>query len=249
LGLSQTLFRSNPNSDFKRGATNITQTTPPTAESKPNWKHGATTFLKEHQNGVMLTAFLAAFAFAVLYQLGYMSVQWDEMPHLYGATLLLRMDWWSYMTTYGYYPPVFDLATTVSFGVFGINQVAGRLVALTFSVLAIALVYVFAKNAYGAKNALVAAIILGTMPGFFWLSRVTMLETTLIFFFMLVMFAFYRWINQNTNKALLFSGLALGIGVLAKYQIVVAAAAMLLSICSSVGAASNSASPNSSSSW
>ena len=68
------------------------------------------------------------------------------------------------------------------------------------------------------------------MPGFFWLSRVTMIETMLIFFFTLVMFAFYSWITKDSNKALIFSGLTLGIGVLAKYQIVVAAIAMFLSI-------------------
>ena len=69
------------------------------------------------------------------------------------------------------------------------------------------------------------------MPGFFWLSRVTMLETMLIFFFTLVMFAFYTWLNKDgSNRALVLCGLALGIGVLAKYQIIVAALAMLLSI-------------------
>jgi 4-amino-4-deoxy-L-arabinose transferase-like glycosyltransferase len=68
------------------------------------------------------------------------------------------------------------------------------------------------------------------MPGFFWLSRVTMLETMLIFFFTLVMFTFYSWITKDTYKTLLFSGLVLGIGFLAKYQIIVATIAMILSI-------------------
>ena len=159
-----------------------------------------------------------------------MSVQWDEMPHLYGATMLSRGQTWDYMTTYGYYPPIFDLVTTGFFQIFGATQVAGRLVAVTFSVLAIGLLFEFTKKTYGQRNALIASILLGTMPGFFWLSRVTMLETMLIFFFTLVMFAFYSWITKDSNKALIFSGLALGIGVLAKYQIIVAAIAMLLSI-------------------
>ena len=69
------------------------------------------------------------------------------------------------------------------------------------------------------------------MPGFFWLSRVTMLETMLIFFFTLTMFAFFTWLSkEGDTRALAFCGLALGIGVLAKYQIIVAAIAMLLSI-------------------
>jgi len=175
-------------------------------------------------------AFLIGFVVAALYNLGYMSVQWDEMPHLYGATLLSRGLTWDYMTTYGYYPPIFDLVTTGYFQIFGATQVAGRLVAATFSLLAIGLLFEFTTKTYGPKNALIASVLLGTMPGFFWLSRVTMLETMLIFFFTLAMFAFYSWITKDSNKTLLFSGLALGIGVLAKYQIIVAAIAMILSI-------------------
>ena len=186
--------------------------------------------MEKHQYRPALLIFLVIFAVAVLFDLGYMSVQWDEMPHLYGATLLSRGQTWDYMTTYGYYPPIFDLITTGSFQIFGVNQIAGRLVAATFSVLAIGLLFEFTKKTYGPKNALVASVLLGTMPGFFWLSRVTMLETTLIFFFTLVMFAFYQWITKDTYKTLIFSGLALGIGVLAKYQMIVAAIAMLLSI-------------------
>ena len=180
---------------------------------------------------MVLLAFLVVFALAAAYSLGYMSVQWDEMPHLFGATLLSRGQVWDYMTTYGYYPPIFDLVTTGFFGVFGANEVAGRLVAVVFSVLAIWLLFEFTKRTYGPKNALIASIVLGTMPGFFWLSRVTMLETMLIFFFTLTMFAFYTWLSkEGSYRALVFSGLALGIGVLAKYQIIVAALAMLLSI-------------------
>jgi 4-amino-4-deoxy-L-arabinose transferase-like glycosyltransferase len=44
------------------------------------------------------------------------------------------------------------------------------------------------------------------------------------------MFFFYSWITKNGNKALLFSGLTLGIGILAKYEILVAAIAMLATV-------------------
>jgi 4-amino-4-deoxy-L-arabinose transferase-like glycosyltransferase len=160
-----------------------------------------------------------------------MSVQWDEMPHLNAGSLLARGNSWSYMTTYAYYPPIFDLVTMAYLQVFGVNQVAGRLVAVTFSALAIWLLFEFTKRIYSAKNALIASVILGTMPGFFWLSRVTMIETMMIFFFTLVMFAFYTWLVKDRGyKPLVFTGVALGIGVLAKYQIIVAALAMLLCI-------------------
>ncbi len=187
-------------------------------------------FMMKHQYRPALLIVLIAFACAAIFNLGYMSVQWDEMPHLYGGVLLSQGQMWDYMTTYGYYPPVFDLVTTGFFQVFGVNEVAGRLVAVTFGVLAIWVTFEFAKKSYGAKNALIAAALLATMPGFLWLSRVTMLETMLIFFFTLIMFAFSTWLTNNSYKALVFSGLALGIGVLAKYQVVVAALAMLLCV-------------------
>lgn len=178
-----------------------------------------------------LLLFLVIFTISATHNLGYMSVQWDEMPHLMGATMLSRGQTWEYMTTYAYYPPIFDLITTGYFQVFGVNDVAGRLVAVTFAVLSIWLLFEFTKRTYGEKKALIASILLGTMPGFFWLSRVTMLETMLIFFFTLVMFTFFTWLNKdNSNRALILSGVALGIGVLAKYQIIVAGFAMLLSI-------------------
>ncbi len=192
---------------------------------------GAQSFVQRHKYHLMLLAFLVVFTLAATYSIGYMSVQWDEMPHLLGAKMLLTGQVSLYITTYGYYPPLFDLLTTGVFGVFGLTDVAGRMLAVVFAVLSIALVFQFAKKIYGEKHALIAAVLLGTMPGFFWLSRVTMLETMLIFFFTLVMFAFYTWLNETGNsKALIYSGLALGIGVLAKYQIIVAALAMLLSI-------------------
>jgi 4-amino-4-deoxy-L-arabinose transferase-like glycosyltransferase len=187
-------------------------------------------FMEKYQYRPALLIVLVVFALAAVWNLGYMSVQWDEMPHLGGAVLLSHGQLWDYMTIYGYYPPAFDIVTTGYFQIFGINEVAGRLVAVTFALLAIAVTFELAKKSYGAKNALIASALLATMPGFFWLSRVTMLETMLIFFFTLTMFAFSTWLEKNSYKALIFSGLALGIGVLAKYQLVVAAIAMLLCV-------------------
>jgi hypothetical protein len=226
LLLSQTLFMCTHNSHSKKGSLNIAQSNNLSEQSNRTFR-----FAKKHKYRLALLAFSIVFLVAATYGLGYMSVQWDEMPHLYGATVLSKGNTWEYMTTYGYYPPVFDIVTTIFFQILGITQVAGRLVAVTFAVLAIWMLFEFTKKTYGEKYALLASIILGTMPGFFWLSRVTMLETMLIFFFTMVMFAFFTWLSkENSYRALVFSGLALGLGVLAKYQIIVAAIAMLLSI-------------------
>jgi len=177
-----------------------------------------------------LLVFIIVYAAFVLFQIGYMGIQWDEMPHLYGGLLLSRGEIVDYITTYGYYPPLYDGVTTVFFQVFGVNATSGRLTAVTFSLLSIWITFEFTKRTYDQKTALLASVLLGVMPGFFWLSRITMLETMLIFFFILAMFAFFTWLNKNTNKTLTLAGLAIGIGILAKYQVFVAVFAMIAAI-------------------
>ncbi len=185
---------------------------------------------KTHKWRLAFLAFAAIYAYLLTLSLGYMSPQWDEMPHLFGALLLSRGQSHLYLTTYGYYPPLFDLISTGYLQTVGISAVAGRLVSVTFAVLAVWAVFELGSKMYGPKNALLASILLAVTPGFSWVARVTMLETILIFFFTALMFLFYSWITKNSYKALVFSGLVLGIGILAKYQMAVAAVAMVLSV-------------------
>jgi len=186
--------------------------------------------IKANKWRLSFLAFAVIYAYLVTLSLGYMSVQWDEMPHLVGGLLLTRGQTHLYLTTYGYYPPLFDLFTTGYLQILGVTSVAGRLVAVTFSLLALWAVFEFCNRIYGSRNALIASVLLGTMPGFFWVSRVAMLDTMLMFFFTIVMFFFYSWIAKNSYKALFFSGLVLGIGILAEYEIVVAAVAIIASV-------------------
>ena len=186
--------------------------------------------IKMHRWRIAFLVFVAIYASLLVINLGYMSTQWDEMPHLNGGLLLTRGQTQLYLTTYGYYPPLFDLFTTGYLQIFGVAPIAGRLVSVTFALLALWVAYEFANKMYGPKNALIASILLGTMPGFFWVSRITMLETMVIFFFTLIMFLFYSWITKNSKKTLIFTGLALGIGILAKYEIIVAAIAMIATL-------------------
>lgn len=135
-----------------------------------------------------------------------------------------------YLTTYGYYPPFYDFMTTGFFQGLGVSAASGRLTAVMFSLFSIWITFEFAKRMYGPKTALVSSVILGVMPGFFWLSRITMLETMLIFFFSLTVFIFFTWLIKNTKKTLILTGLALGVGILAKYQVLVSAFIMIVAI-------------------
>ncbi len=179
---------------------------------------------------VLLLIFTVIYALLLLLNLGYMSIQWDEISHLYGGLLLARGQSKEYVATYGYYPPFYDILTAGYFQILGANTVSGRLAAVAFSILTVWIVFELANRTYGPKTAIISSILLGSMPGFFWISRVAMLETMLIFFFSLAMFFFFSWMHFNQTKSLILCGIALGVGFLAKYQIVVAGIAMIVGI-------------------
>jgi hypothetical protein len=124
--------------------------------------------------------------------------------------------------------------TTGFFFILGASATSGRLTAVMFSLLSIWITFKFTERTYDPKTALIASILLGVMPGFFWLSRVTMLETMLIFFFTLTLFFFFTWLSKNTSKfrdkTLILAGLALGVGILAKYQVFVSVFVMFVGI-------------------
>jgi 4-amino-4-deoxy-L-arabinose transferase-like glycosyltransferase len=57
-----------------------------------------------------------------------------------------------------------------------------------------------------------------------------MLESMLVFFFSLTLFFFFTWLSKRKDRALLLSCLALGVGFLAKYQVLVAGIVMIVGI-------------------
>jgi 4-amino-4-deoxy-L-arabinose transferase-like glycosyltransferase len=185
---------------------------------------------KDNRWRLVLLVFSVVYASVLLFNLGYMSLQWDEMPHLYGGLLLNRGQTHDYLTIYGYYPPFYDIVTTGFYQLFGVSAAAGRLAAVTFSLLSIWVVFEFANRVYEPRIALLSSLLLGTMPGFFWISRVALLETMLIFFFSLILFFFFTWLSREKDKALILSGLAVGVGFLAKYQVVIAGLVMIAGI-------------------
>lgn len=178
----------------------------------------------------LLLVFLVVYLVFLLLNLGSMAVQWDEASHLDGGLLLLHGHLGSYMATDSFYPPLNDLITAGYFAIAGSSVFVGRLVAVTFAALTVLAVFEFAYRVYGHRTAFVSAVLIGTMPGFIWLARVAMLDITLVFFYSASMMLFFLWLQKHEEKYLIVSGVALGLGFLAKYPIVVVVIAMLASI-------------------
>ncbi len=174
--------------------------------------------------------FLIAYTVLLLLYLDYAAIQWDETPHLGGGLLLSRGQIQEYTQKYLFYPPLFDATTALYYLILGASVFSVRLVALTFGILSVWVVFEYAYRLYGPKTALLSSILLASMPGFIVLCRLALIETMLMFFFSSSLFLFFSWMRTNNNKLLLLSGATLGLGFIAKYQVLVAGIVMLVSL-------------------
>ncbi|MCL1976695.1 MAG: glycosyltransferase family 39 protein [Candidatus Bathyarchaeota archaeon] len=177
---------------------------------------------------LLFLGFALVYMFILLFNLTKAPILWDEVSHLNSGSLLY-MGHYSEFLDRAFYPPLFDVLTFISFKTFGISLFAARLPSAIFAVLSLWAVFELAYYLYNGKVGLLSAIILGIMPGVFWLSGYAMLETILIFFVTISLLCFYRWLTTRQNRMLIISGLAFGLGFLAKYQMLIIVVIMLLS--------------------
>ena len=172
---------------------------------------------------LLLIAFAVIYAAFLLTNLLDLPVHWDEINHFNGGLMLIRGQLYQYIMTSSFYPPVFNLFTAGFFAVGGPSVLTGRLVAVAFSLLALFVVYELAQRMYGPKTALLSSVMLGVMPGIFWLSRIALIETTLIFCFSLSMLFLFKWLKTNQERDRILCIAAFAIGVAVKYQTLVLA--------------------------
>jgi 4-amino-4-deoxy-L-arabinose transferase-like glycosyltransferase len=187
--------------------------------------------LKKACNKWRIAFLILALSYAVLLVLNLSNqpLLWDEVVHLNGG-LLLKHGLYDNFVNNSFYPPLFDSFTMIFFNAFGVSLFSARLVSAVFSVLTLWVVFELAHSMYGGKAALISAVLLAVMPGYFNLSRQALLEVMLAFFFTLSLLFFYRWLNNHQNKMLVLSGLALGLGFLTKYQVLAAVVVMIVSL-------------------
>ncbi len=178
---------------------------------------------------------LAFLAFALVYLIILLveatqhPIQWDEVIHLNAGSYLYFGNFGAFVQN-AFYPPLFDGVILFSFKTLGVSLFAARAVPVLFSVLSLWLVFELAYSMYGGRTALLSAVVLAVMPGYFWLSQGALLETALVFFVVASLLFFYRWLTTRRDWNLVFSGVALGLGFLTKYQVVVAGVILLVSI-------------------
>ncbi len=155
-------------------------------------------------------------------------MEWDEVSHFTGGLLLSRGQFGTWITTNSLYPPIYDVFAAFYYLIIGPSVFAARLVADTFSVLSLFVVFEIGNRLYDKRTALVSALLFSVMPGIIWLSRLAMIETMLIFIFSVSMLFFFSWLRTNQERDRIISVAAFAVGVAVKYQVLVVVPLIML---------------------
>lgn len=126
-----------------------------------------------------------------------------------------NIPWWTHLSFHDH-PPLVFLAQNISMRIFGENTFGSRLPSAIFGIFAVYLLYKIAGLLFNQKTALIAAAISAVTVNSVYISRIGLQEGQLIFF-MLVASYFFLLALKN-DKYFLWTGTALGLGLLTKYN-------------------------------
>ena len=124
------------------------------------------------------------------------------------------------------HPPLVFLTQYVFMQVFGEHVWAFRLPSALLGIASVYVLYLVGRRLYGKRAGLAAAAVLGFTLNSVYISRVGMQEAYVIFFALLALYAFLRALERR--RWFLWVGVALGLGLLAKYTAAFIVPALLL---------------------
>ncbi len=116
-------------------------------------------------------------------------------------------------------PAFYFKAVALSLTAFGNNETAARLPSAVFGLALLAITFIFCRHAYGGHVAIMAVIIVATIPLYVVLSRTVIFDIALAFFVSAAIFAGYRaeeCDGKSRRNWYLIGALAAGFATLVK---------------------------------
>jgi len=132
-----------------------------------------------------------------------------------------KLETWDQSTSLWYY------LTDIAFKIFGINQISSRFVTLIFGSLSILLIFLFSKEFFSKRTALLSALLVAISP---WLIKNTLseMDTLAMFFVLFSALLFQRGIKNNSSMMFVYSGIIMGLGFMTKAYTPMFAFALIL---------------------
>ncbi len=178
---------------------------------------------------------IVALSFALrIYNINYHDSYTDEVLYSFRAIGMIDYDtsptqttpwqwfenvpWWAHLSFHDH-PPLFFLVEHLSMKLFGINLLAVRLPVVLFGVGSVILLFLLAKKMFNERVALLSALFLGVNSYHIWVSRIGIQDGMVIFLMLLII---WLWLKAVEDKRYwLWCGIAIGLGILTKYTILI----------------------------
>ncbi len=118
------------------------------------------------------------------------------------------------------HPPLIVLLYAVAMHLFGVEMLVMRLTGLVLSIGLLLVTYLLGCELYSRRVGLLAAFLVPTFPLFFRLGPAAMTDIPVTFFFVLSLLLVARLRSNPTYPLAVAAGLAVGLGLLSKYTMV-----------------------------
>ena len=186
---------------------------------------------------------IVALSFALrIYNINYHDSYTDEVLYSFRAIGMIDYDtsptqttpwqwfenvpWWAHLSFHDH-PLLFFLVEHLSMKLFGINLLAVRLPVVLFGVGSVILLFLLAKKMFNERVALLSALFLGVNSYHIWVSRIGIQDGMVIFLMLLII---WLWLKAVEDKRYwLWCGIAIGLGILTKYTILIVFPILFLS--------------------
>lgn len=136
-----------------------------------------------------------------------------------------NMEWWTKFSFHDH-PPLVFLIQHLFIKIFGENTFAFRLPSAIFGVLSVYILYLIGRRLFSENVGLLAAASLAVTVNHVYISRIGLQESYAIFFMLLATHFFLKSLtnaggmraNTENSSAFIWTGVALGLGFLTKYN-------------------------------
>jgi len=118
---------------------------------------------------------------------------------------------------YQHHPPLLPLSVALSFTLFGEREASARLVPIAFTLGNVLLIALLARKLYGYRSALIAAFIFATLPAVLYFGRKVGYEPLTLFFVLLAVWSYIRFLEKRSGPRLCALLLAVGAGLLSDW--------------------------------
>jgi len=123
--------------------------------------------------------------------------------------------WWTALSFHDH-PPLVFLIQHFFMRIFGESRLGFRLPSALFGIASVWLLYLIGKELYSKDAGLIAAGLLAITVNHVYISRIGLQESYVIFFILLASYLFLR--TQKNDTYYLWTGAALGLGFITKYN-------------------------------